>query len=72
MGIIYRFLTHEKKKTFKANPAKYEAAYGACCAYNMGARGEKVSIDYSLKYRNETNRNLYVKNCCICFCATNT
>ena len=27
------------------NPAKYEPQYGGWCAYAMGAKGEKVSVD---------------------------
>lgn len=45
MGILYRFSTAANKETFKANPAKYEAAYGGWCAYAMGAKGEKVTVD---------------------------
>jgi len=31
--------------SFKANPEKYEPAYGGWCAYAMGENGEKVKID---------------------------
>jgi YHS domain-containing protein len=44
-GILYRFSTAANKELFKANPRKYEPEYGGWCAYAMGAKGEKVSVD---------------------------
>jgi len=44
-GATYYFSTAENKETFKTNPAKFEPAYGGWCAYAMGAKGEKVSVD---------------------------
>lgn len=44
-GVTYRFATTEDKNTFLAAPDKYEPQYGGWCAYAMGAKGEKVSID---------------------------
>lgn len=44
-GILYRFSTSANKELFKANPRKYEPEYGGWCAYAMGAKGEKVSVD---------------------------
>jgi YHS domain-containing protein len=44
-GIIYYFSNVENKEEFKKNPSKYEPEYGGWCAYAMGAKGEKVSID---------------------------
>jgi YHS domain-containing protein len=44
-GIYYYFSTPENKEEFKKNPSKYEPQYGGWCAYAMGAKGEKVSID---------------------------
>ena len=44
-GITYRFATATNLNKFKANPEKYEPAYGGWCAYAMGATGEKVKID---------------------------
>ncbi len=44
-GILYRFSTATNKELFKANPRKYEPEYGGWCAYAMGAKGEKVSVD---------------------------
>lgn len=44
-GIIYYFSSVENKEDFKKNPSRYEPEYGGWCAYAMGAKGEKVSID---------------------------
>lgn len=44
-GIRYEFATQAHLQTFKANPDKYEPAYGGWCAYAMGKTGEKVEID---------------------------
>jgi YHS domain-containing protein len=44
-GVVYYFSSAENKEEFKRNPVKYEPEYGGWCAYAMGARGEKVSID---------------------------
>lgn len=44
-GITYYFSTLENKEIFKRAPATYEPAYGGWCAYAMGAKGEKVSVD---------------------------
>lgn len=44
-GALYYFSSVENKEEFKKNPAKYEPEYGGWCAYAMGAKGEKVSID---------------------------
>lgn len=46
-GITYYFSTLENKEAFKRVPATYEPAYGGWCAYAMGAKGEKVSVDPS-------------------------
>jgi YHS domain-containing protein len=45
MGVTYYFSSVENKETFKKNPSKYEPEYGGWCAYAMGAKAEKVSID---------------------------
>ncbi len=45
MGVTYRFANTENLNRFKANPEKYEPAYGGWCAYAMGESGEKVKID---------------------------
>ena len=44
-GVVYYFSSVDNKEEFKRNPAKYEPEYGGWCAYAMGAKGEKVSID---------------------------
>lgn len=44
-GIRYEFATQAHLQTFKANPEKYEPAYGGWCAYAMAKTGEKVEID---------------------------
>jgi YHS domain-containing protein len=44
-GATYYFSSVTNKELFKANPAKYLPEYGGWCAYAMGAKGEKVSID---------------------------
>ncbi len=44
-GITYYFSSTANKELFKAAPAKYEPEYGGWCAYAMGEKGEKVTID---------------------------
>lgn len=44
-GVTYYFASASNKDLFKADPSKYEPQYGGWCAYAMGAKGEKVSID---------------------------
>ena len=44
-GVIYYFINQQNLSKFKANPSKYEPAYGGWCAYAMGETGEKVKID---------------------------
>lgn len=44
-GITYYFSSAANRQTFKKNPAAYEPVYGGWCAYAMGAKGEKVTID---------------------------
>lgn len=44
-GLNYQFATQANLKKFKANPDKYEPAYGGWCAYAMGESGEKVKVD---------------------------
>lgn len=44
-GVVYYFSSTDNKEEFKKNPARYEPEYGGWCAYAMGAKGEKVSID---------------------------
>ncbi len=44
-GIVYLFRSTANLNKFKANPEKYEPAYGGWCAYAMGESGEKVKVD---------------------------
>jgi YHS domain-containing protein len=44
-GVVYRFSSGASLEAFKKNPSKYEPEYGGWCAYAMGAKGEKVTID---------------------------
>lgn len=44
-GVTYYFSTPENKEAFRKTPAAFEPEYGGWCAYAMGAKGEKVSID---------------------------
>jgi YHS domain-containing protein len=44
-GAVYFFKSKENKQTFLDNPTKYLPEYGGWCAYAMGAKAEKVSID---------------------------
>ena len=44
-GVTYYFSSAANKEEFKKNPANYEPEYGGWCAYAMGEKGEKVSID---------------------------
>ncbi len=44
-GIIYYFSSVANKESFTANPSKYEPEYGGWCAYAMGEKGEKVTVD---------------------------
>jgi YHS domain-containing protein len=43
-GAIYRFASQEHLALFKANPGKYEPAFGGYCAYGV-SRGKLVEID---------------------------
>lgn len=44
-GITYYFISESNRNLFKADPARYEPAYGGWCAYAMGNTGEKVEVD---------------------------
>ncbi len=41
----YKFSTKENLNTFKLNSKKYAPQYGGWCAYAMGDKGEKVSVN---------------------------
>lgn len=45
LGATYYFSSPDNREEFKKDPVKYEPQYGGWCAYAMGAKGEKVSID---------------------------
>jgi len=44
-SVTYLFANAANLAKFKANPDKYEPAYGGWCAYAMGETGEKVKVD---------------------------
>ncbi|PQJ68926.1 YHS domain-containing (seleno)protein [Polaribacter butkevichii] len=44
-GVQFKFSSKEHLETFKKEPKKYIPAYGGYCAYAIGAKAEKVSID---------------------------
>ncbi|MFK8059245.1 MAG: YHS domain-containing (seleno)protein [Polaribacter sp.] len=44
-GVKYKFSSKENLATFKKSPKKYVPAYGGYCAYAIGAKAEKVSIN---------------------------
>jgi YHS domain-containing protein len=43
-GVTYRFATEANREAFRANPGKYEPAYGGWCAWAM-ADGDRADID---------------------------
>jgi len=43
--VKFKFSTKENLETFKKAPIKYIPVYGGYCAYALGAKGKKVSID---------------------------
>lgn len=44
-GASYLFATQANLDAFKKNPEKYAPQYGGWCAYAMGAKGAKVTVD---------------------------
>lgn len=44
-GVKFKFSSKENLETFKKSPKKYIPAYGGYCAYAIGIKGEKVSIN---------------------------
>lgn len=44
-GVTYYFANAANKKTFEADPAKYEPAFGGWCAWAMADDGSKVDVD---------------------------
>jgi YHS domain-containing protein len=43
--VTYLFANTANAAKFKANPEKFEPAYGGWCAFAMGETGDKVKID---------------------------
>lgn len=44
-GVQFYFSSKENLNIFQKNPTKYIPQYGGFCAYAMGAKGSKVSIN---------------------------
>ena len=44
-GVDFKFSSKENLEIFNKSPKKYVPAYGGYCAYAIGVKGEKVSID---------------------------
>lgn len=44
-GVIYYFSSANNRAVFLTSPSSYEPEFGGWCAYAMGAKAEKVSID---------------------------
>ena len=44
-GVKFKFSSKENLEIFKNNPKKYVPAYGGYCAYAIGAKAQKVSIN---------------------------
>lgn len=44
-GVQFRFSSKENLENFKKDPEKYVPQYGGYCAYAVGVKGEKVSIN---------------------------
>ena len=44
-GVKFKFVSKQNLDTFKSTPKKYIPAYGGFCAYAVGTKAERVSID---------------------------
>jgi YHS domain-containing protein len=44
-GVKFKFASEEHLNLFEKNPEKYVPQYGGYCAYAIGAKSSKVSID---------------------------
>lgn len=44
-GISYKFSSEENKQTFIANPTNFVPQYGGYCAYAVGVKSEKISVN---------------------------
>lgn len=60
-GISYQFANAANRDAFKANPDKYEPAYGGWCAYALSTSGDKVEVD-PLTYKIVNGRLLLFYN----------
>lgn len=58
-GVTYYFLTEKSKGIFKANPEKYEPAYGGWCAYAL-AKEDPEKMEADPETYKITNGKLYV------------
>lgn len=44
-GVKYKFSSQKNLDKFNANPTKYLPQYGGYCAYAIGVKGKKVSVN---------------------------
>ncbi len=44
-GVTFRFSTQENKNIFEKDPKKYTPQYGGYCAYAIGKKGKRVSVN---------------------------
>jgi YHS domain-containing protein len=44
-GVKFKFVSKQNLEIFKSTPEKYTPAYGGFCAYAVGAKAERVSIN---------------------------
>ncbi|MDB4727417.1 hypothetical protein OAF63_01390 [Saprospiraceae bacterium] len=44
-GIKFKFVNQENLDLFNENPQKFSPKYGGWCAYAMGTKGEKVTVN---------------------------
>ncbi|QTD36538.1 hypothetical protein JL193_10300 [Polaribacter batillariae] len=44
-GVKFKFISQENLEKFKKSPKKYVPQYGGYCAYAIGLKGKKVSIN---------------------------
>ncbi|MFT5257388.1 MAG: YHS domain-containing protein [Arenicella sp.] len=44
-GVKFKFVSKQNLEIFKSTPKKYRPAYGGFCAYAVGAKAERVSIN---------------------------
>ncbi len=44
-GVLYKFSSSKNLESFKSDPERYLPQYGGWCAYAMGAKADKVSVN---------------------------